>query len=411
MRNIAEILMAQLDSLSLRHLRHISRIADSYGIQAYLVGGAVRDALLGLSVSDIDITVAGLTPEFAQEAAIKLGGEIVTRSQFNTFALAASGRRIDLAMARHETYAHPGALPTVVPGSIEEDLARRDFTVNSMAVSLGEDSFGELLDPFDGQSDLKTGIIRVLHDDSFRDDSTRILRGIRYAVRLGFTLDAQTEFALRRDADYLDTISPARLRDEFERVLEEGRAVSILEVLDGLVALQAIHPALRLSARTLDALHRAENTQYGDKPALFLSILAYDMPASDRASFLERLRLTSHWRRVVEDTGLARRRVQDAPSIGGFSRGEIYMKLRTLQETAILGCALSENDSPTAQRLMLYLNELRDIKPMLSGNDLIALGVLQGPRIGELLDDLLEARLNQRIETRQDEINFIQARL
>ena len=409
MRNIAEILMAQLNELSLRHLHLIGEVADLRGVQAYLVGGAVRDALLGLPVSDIDITVVGLTPEFAHTAATALNGEIVARSQFNTFALSVCGRRIDLAMARHETYARPGALPTVVSGLMQQDLARRDFTVNAMAMSLGEDSFGELLDPFDGQSDLKTGIIRVLHDDSFRDDSTRILRAARYAIRLGFTLDTQAEFALRRDVDYLDTISPARLRDEFERVLEEGRAVSTLEMLHGLDALQAVHPALRLSARTLDALHRAENTDYADKPALLLSILTFGMTTSEKINLEERLRLTSGWAQVVRDTGLAKGRVQDDPSIDAFSRSEIYMRLRALDEAAILGCALSEGDNTAAQRLMLYLNELRHIKPVLSGNDLIALGVPQGPRIGELLHALLTARLDRQVETRQDEISFIQS--
>ena len=403
--------MAQLSDLSLRHLRLIGEVADLHGVQAYLVGGAVRDALLGLPVSDIDITVVDLTPEFAQEAALKVGGEIVTRSQFNTFALSIRGRRIDLAMARREIYSRPGALPTVSPGSIEEDLARRDFTVNAMAVCLNDETFGSLLDPFDGQADLKAGTVRVLHGDSFKDDATRILRAARYAVRLGFAPDAQTEQMLRGNVDYLETISPARLRDEFERVLGEGRVVATLESLREFGALQAIHPSLALSARTVDALYRAENTQYGDKAALFLSILAYDMPVSGRVSFLDRLRLASHRRRVVEDTGLMRSRVQDALSVGDVSRGETYKRLRAFQDAAILGCALSENDSLTAQRLMLYLNELRHVKPMLGGNDLIALGVPQGPRIGELLCDLLEARLNRRVETRQDEINFVQARL
>ena len=410
MSNIAEILMAQLDNLSLRHLRLVGEVADLRGARAYVVGGAVRDALLGLPVSDIDITVVGLTPEFAQEAATKINGEIVTQSQFNTFALAASGRRIDLAMARHETYARPGALPAVVPGAMQQDLARRDFTVNAMAVSMSSGAFGSLLDPFDGESDLKAGIVRVLHDDSFKDDATRILRAARYAVRLGFNLDAQTEYPLRRDVSYLDTISPARLRDEFVRVLQEGRAVSILEMLHGLGAFQSVHPALAVEAQTLDALRRAEQSDYDDKPALYLAILAYSMNANEKIAFTERLRLSSRWAQIIRDTGLARSRVQDDPSIEGFSLAEIYMRLRALQEAAILGCALSQVDDLATQRLMLYLNELRHIKPMLSGNDLIALGLPQGPRIGELLDDLLEARLNQRIETREDEINFVQAR-
>ena len=411
MTNIAEKLMAQLDNLSLRHLRRINSIAHSHGIQAYLVGGAIRDAMLGLPVSDIDVAVVGLTPEVAQQVAGSLGGEVAAHSQFNTFVVAVSGRRIDLAMARHETYARPGALPTVSPGTINEDLARRDFTVNSMAISLNEDSFGELLDPFNGGSDLREGLVRVLHSDGFRDDATRILRAARYAVRLGFTLDAQTERFLKRDVNYLDTISPARLRDEFDRVIEEDRAVSILELLHSLGALRAIHPALTLNTRTLDALNRAKNVQYKDKPALFLSILAYNMPVSGRISLLDRLHLTSHRRSVVEETGLVRSRVQDDPSIGDFSRSEIYMRLRSFSEAAILGCALSEGDGTAAQRVMLYLNELRHIKPLLSGNDLIALGAPQGPRIGELLHDLLEARLDERMETRQDELDFIRARL
>ena len=411
MTNIAEKLMAQLDDLSLRHLHRISNVADSHGIQPYLVGGAIRDAMLGQPVSDIDITVVGLTPVLAQRIADSLGGEVAARSQFNTFAVTASGRRIDLAMARRETYARPGALPTVLPGSIKEDLARRDFTVNAMAASLGEESFGELLDPFDGQSDLMTRTIRVLHEDSFRDDSTRILRAARYAVRLGFTLGVRTEHLLKRDVDYIDTISPARLRDEFERVLEKDKTVPTLELLHSLGALRAINPGLTLNTRTHDALHCVENTRYRDKPALFLSVLAHDMPVSSRVSFLDRLHLTSYRRSVVEETGLVGSRVQDDPSISDFSRSEIYMRLRSFSETAILGCALSEGDSTAAQRLILYLNELRHIKPMLSGNDLIALGVPQGPRIGKLLHNLLEARLDQKVETRQDEKDFIQARL
>jgi len=409
--NIAEKLMAQLDDLSLRHLRRISSVADSQGIQAYLVGGVIRDAMLGLPVSDIDVAFVGLTPDLARQVAESLDGEVAARSQFNTFAVTAHGRRIDLAMARRENYARPGALPTVSPGTINEDLARRDFTVNAMAVSLNEHSFGELSDPCNGGSDLREGLVRVLHSDSFRDDATRILRAARYAVRLGFTLDVRTERFLKRDVDYLDTISPARLRDEFERVLEEDKAVPTLELLHSLGALRAVHPALTLNSRTLDALYRAENMQYKDKPALFLSILAHQMPVSGRVSFPDRLRLTSHWRSVVEDTWSARSRVQNDPSISDFSRSEIYMRLWPFSEAAILGCALSEGDSTAARRLMLYLNELRHIKPILSGNDLIALGAPQGPRIGELLNGLLEARLDERVETRQDEIDFIRARL
>ena len=412
MTNIAATLEAQLDTLSLRQLRGIAAVAEIHSARTYLVGGAVRDALLGLKVTDIDIAVVGMTSGFPRGVAAALNGKIVAHSQFNTFALNASGRHIDLAMARHETYAHPGALPTVAPGTIQQDLARRDFAINAMAASINTNSGGELLDPFNGQDDLNRRIVRVLYENSFRDDATRILRAARYAVRLGFTLNPQTEHLLSRDSSYLDTISGARLRHEFERVLQEGRAVSTLDMLHRLGALQSIHPSLALDPPTERALRLAEKSQYADKPSIYLSILSHEMNAPERASFIDRLHLTSRWAQVVEDAGKVQAGVRDDLSIADEpSRSEIYLRLRGLEGAAILGCALFAEGSREAQRLMLYLNELRHIKPILNGNDLLDLGVPQGPKIGELLHDLLVARLDEQIETRQDEIDLIRARL
>ncbi len=411
MTTIAATLEAQLDEVSLRQLRVIAGVAAQRGLQAYLVGGGVRDALLGLPIGDIDVTVAGATLGFAQAVASALGGEVMAHSQFNTFALNIADRRIDIAMARRESYAHPGALPTVSPGSMDDDLARRDFSINAMAASINPDSWGELLDPFDGRADLRRGVVRALHDASFRDDATRILRAVRYAVRLGFTLDTHTLRLLRRDLTHIDGISGARIRHELERIFQEGRAVSILDRMQRLGVTQTIHPALALDAPTLEALRRAVNCPYADKAALFLSILTYDMAASDRVAFTERLRLTSRWAQVVQDTARARSSVQDDPSIDVFSRSEIYMRLRARDEAAILGCALFDEDGAAARRLTLFLRELRYVKPMLNGNDLLELGVPQGTRIGELLYDLLVARLDEKIRTREDEISLVLARL
>ena len=412
MTNIAATLEAQLDTLSLRQLRDIAAVAEVHGARAHLVGGAVRDVLLGLKVTDIDIAVVGMTSGLAREAAAALNGKVVAHSQFNTFTLNVSGRHIDLAMARHEAYAHPGALPTVAPGTMKQDLARRDFAVNAMAASVNADSWGELLDPFNGRGDLNRGIVRVLHNDSFRDDATRILRAARYAVRLDFTLHQQTEHLLSRDSAYLDKISAARLRHEFERVLQEDRAVSTLDMLHRLGALRSIHPSLALDPPALHALRLAEDSNLADKSSIYLSILSHEMNAPERASFIDRLQLTSRWAQVVEDTGSAQSGVRDDLSIADEpSRSEIYLRLRALDEAAILGCALFAEGSREAQLLMLFLNELRYIKPTFNGNDLLDLGVPQGPLVGELLHDLLVARLDQQIETRQDEIDFIRARL
>ncbi|MDE2688334.1 MAG: hypothetical protein OXI16_12675 [Chloroflexota bacterium] len=409
MSNIANILEAQLDTISLRQLSAIGAVADSHSVKAYLVGGAVRDALLGLPVRDIDITVVGLTLCIAQNMANALSGVIVARSQFNTFAVEESGRRLDLAMARQETYQQPGALPIVSPGTLRQELERRDFAVNAMAVSLNAESWGELHDPLHGMDDLRDGVIRVLRDDSFADDATRMLRAARYAVRLGFRLDANTERLAIRDIAYIDTISGARLRDEFLRTLRESRVVSILEMLHSLGALQAINRGITLDASALAALRCAAAGDHADKPALLLSILANDMTTADKAAFIRRLRLPSRLAQTITDTGLAKSRVRHDPSIDVFSRSEIYMRLRALDETAVLGCSLREENSIVGCRLTLYLDELRYIKPVLNGDDLIALGVPQGSRIGELLHDLLEARLDRQVKTRQDEIDFIQS--
>ena len=235
-----------------------------------------------------------MTSGLPRGVARALNGRVVAHSQFNTFSLTASGRHIDLAMARHESYAHPGALPTVTPGTLRQDLARRDFTINAMAVSLGEDSFGELLDPSDGQSDLRIGMVRVLHDDSFRDDATRILRAARYAVRLRFTLEANTESLLRRDSTYLHTISAARLRDEFERVLQESRvAASTLEMLEHLGALKSVYPAITPTPAQLHALRIVRDYEQIDSVGASLSILVDELTGEDSSGFVERLAMNA----------------------------------------------------------------------------------------------------------------------
>lgn len=409
MTNIAPRLEAQLDSVSLRQLRGMAAVAEIHGAQLYLVGGAVRDALLGLPVTDIDIAVVGMASGLPRGVARALNGRVVAHSQFNTFALSAAGRHIDLAMARHETYATPGALPTVAPGTLRQDLARRDFTINAMAVAIAENAFGDLHDPLDGRSDLASGAIRVLHDDSFRDDATRMIRAARYACRLDFTLESETERLIRRDIPFLETISSARLRDEFLRVLSEGRAASILEMLHSLGVLEAIHPALKVISRTTDALQRADRSQCADMPSLLLSVLTYEMNGQDRSEFADRLALDAQSRKVIQDTEELCARLEEITQIP--SRSETHFLLQAYEEAAIIGCSLYEGDTPFGRLLSLYLDELRYVKPLLNGDDLLALGISQGPQIGGLLQNLLVARLDQELETRQDEIDFVRARL
>ena len=256
---------------------------------------------------------------------------------------------------------------------------------------------------------MEAGKVRVLHDESFRDDATRILRAVRYAVRLGIALEAHTEQLLRRDASYLDTISPSRLRDEYMRVLREGRAVSTIEVLHTLGALQSVHPALTLTAEMLAALRRAEQTTHDDNPLIFLCLLSQRMSQSERQSLISRLALPSDQAEAIRDTGLVADRIPELEQ--QLSRSETYLRLRDFSEAAILACALNDNKGAASRSLKLFLDEFRHIRTILNGNDLVALGVPQGPKVGVLLHELLVARIDNEVKTRQDEFDFIQARL
>ena len=223
--------------------RLVAGAAEEAGVEPYLVGGAVRDALLGFApTGDLDITLVGAdTATFAQIART-VGGRISKSSQFNTARLEIGDRAVDLTMARAETYPNAGSLPVVRPGTLAEDLARRDFSVNAMAVSLTSDRWGKLFDPHGGREDLRDGRIRTLEEGSFRDDATRILRAARYAARLSFDLDDNTRQSLDRSVRFLASISPARIRNELERILLESSTGSTTPSDAGPMGRAVCHP-------------------------------------------------------------------------------------------------------------------------------------------------------------------------
>ena len=211
-----------------------------------LVGGPVRDLLLGRKTLDLDLMVDHPARDFVENLAGGLKGKLRSHERFFTFTieLAVEPKRIDIATAREETYPEKGKLPVVVPSTIENDLKRRDFTVNAMAVRLDQGGFGALIDPYGGQEDLKRKEIRTLHAESFIDDPTRLFRAARFSGRLGFTVEAETktliEFALHKKV--IEPVSIARKRHEFELVLKEENPIPILRILETWGLLAAVHP-------------------------------------------------------------------------------------------------------------------------------------------------------------------------
>jgi tRNA nucleotidyltransferase (CCA-adding enzyme) len=239
MRNILD----GLDKKSLEIIKAIGDLADEKKIKAYLVGGPVRDLFLKCQVKDIDIVVEGDAMKVARAfSGLNLGSKVVTYPAFKTASVhLADGRLIDFVTARKERYVRPGAFPAVTSSNIKDDLFRRDFTVNAMALSINNSSFGELVDPWGGFKDLKAKEIRILHEKSFIDDPTRILRAARFKARLGFTLEAKTSKLLKLAIENgaLKTIKPQRYAKDLDKILKEKNKAEALKSLQSWKALQS----------------------------------------------------------------------------------------------------------------------------------------------------------------------------
>ena len=412
MADVPSILEARLPPGPLRALRSAGELAARQNVPLFLVGGAVRDILLGPRAGEPDLDVVGVGADaaFASRLAEHLDGELLGGSQFGTWKIALEPAHLDLVSARRESYDRPGALPTVEPGSIGDDLARRDFSINAMALSLGPSTWGELLDPFDGGGDLDRRLIRALHPASFSDDGTRMLRAARYARRLGFDLEPGTRRLAAEGLGHLGAISGDRIRRELGHILHEDRAACILELCDELGILSAIHPPLRLEDRTAEAMRALDAGMADEREPALLALLAYSLTSAEGRALTRRLNLGVEWSRAVRDTGEVRGMLPRlaAPDM---RPSQLYALLRRLHPASIRAGAMLADDRAAAERLGSYLNELRGAATILRGGDLIELGVAEGPRIGELLREILDARLNGLIAAREEEVQLVLRRL
>jgi tRNA nucleotidyltransferase (CCA-adding enzyme) len=373
----------------------------------YLVGGTVRDILLGEPSFDVDIVVEGDAIALAGALADELGGRVRAHDKFGTAAvLYGEDERVDVVTARSESYDAPGALPTVEPGSIDEDLHRRDFTINAMAVSLKAEP-GLLVDPFEGRSDLEAGRIRVLHDRSFIDDPTRILRAIRYEDRYGFRMDDKT-VALARDCiatGHVGDLSGARLREELIALLEEGDVSHAIPRLAELEAEKEIHPHVVADDEAValfDRLRELNDRYQLNVPAWRLGIaaLARELSPGEIAPWLDGLKV--------------RRRDADQIAAAITEGPKIAQQLGADSTTPADIVAIAEPHAPDAPLFALalvdlpqlrdYFERLAGIRLEITGADVTQLGLGESPRVGEILAELRRRKLNGELEGRDDEL-------
>lgn len=385
-------------------------VARRARVRVAWVGGGVRDLLLGRDTIDTDLAIEGDAAAFAEDLAVELGGRVLGHRRFLTATIELDdGRTLDVASCRRETYAGPGALPLVEPAPLEEDLARRDFSINAVAVVLSPDG-PRLLDPMRGLADLEAGCLRILHADSFRDDPTRILRGLRFEIRFGFRFEAETESWARRalERGALDTISGERLRRDWELACEAWSSLAVLFARAAdLGLLAAIDPALDGDPEAFARIERA--ARIASEPAFerlgpvrwLVGVLGLDPPLEARLRLLGRLAiggrvaavLRASGSRVAASLALLRSDPPPAPHrVAGVLADASGEEL----------CRIAAEDGFAASWVRRYLEELRPLSLRVRGEDLLVAGLPAGPGIGAALRATLEARQDGRIGAEQE---------
>jgi tRNA nucleotidyltransferase (CCA-adding enzyme) len=404
MGNIATLINKQLPPELASLLRLAGETASQQGQKLYLVGGAVRDLLLERANLDLDLVMEGNAVDLAQKLAQTRPGKLTTHPRFGTAKIRWPEWSLDLATARSEAYARPGALPTVKPGSINDDLFRRDFTINAMAVYLDPDHYGEIIDLYRGREDLQSRLIRVLHNRSFTDDATRIWRALRYEQRLDCRLERNTHKLLTRDAVMLETISGDRIRHELELIFKEEIPEKILYRAEELDVLSQLHPALRGDGELAELYNRARNLTAPNPPpvALYLALLTYPLSSRNLEQFITRLRLPKQLATTLRDTLSIANRIEPLKD-RALTPSRVYQLLDGHSPMAITAGLLATDSSIARRHIRLYRDKLRLMRTALTGDDLINIGVPAGPGVKIIMERLLANKMDGEVTSRREE--------
>ncbi|MFZ2098554.1 MAG: CBS domain-containing protein [Anaerolineales bacterium] len=434
--NYAEKLEAAMPAMKLALLKVVAEIASEYKAALYIVGGFVRDMILEQPSQDFDLVVEGDAIALARELQKRYGGRLTTHARFGTGKWLIANIRsqladalgqaqneqdlpeyLDLISARTEFYTHPTALPTVERGSIKLDLHRRDFTINTLALRLDGNHYGELQDYWGGLNDLKEGLVRVLHSLSFVDDPTRMLRAVRFERRFGFRIEKRTKELLSEARSLLGQISGDRIRHELDHILDSDQRVSMLERLAELGLLSEIHPALEWdqdSKQNLEAMGKIpEKPLRGIKLELEKSNnqrkLAYilwfiNKPVEKTQAILKRLRYPATQAHLILSTCQL---WKDLAWVATAKLSLIANRLEGMPALAIYANYLAARDDKICNNFQAYLNRLQRITPKITGDDLRERGLPPGPIYKRILSEIRDAWLDGKIENAKQEKAYL----
>ena len=419
-RPIENILYQRLDARIKKLLQNIGKTGAELGYNLFVVGGFVRDLLLNRQIDDIDIVVEGDGIEFARLYAKKEGCRINTYKKFGTAVMIFSDNlKIDVASARLEYYKTPAALPIVEKSSIKLDLARRDFTINTLAISLNPDNFGTMIDYFGANRDLKDKTIRIIHNLSFVEDPTRIFRAIKFSNRFGFKIGKVTSNLIKNaiKIDCFKNLSGLRVLSELKQIFEEENPIPAIRTLQDYGLEKVLHKRLTIIPNTYELLESVNKTLswhdllYIDEPYPRWSV--YFMALLNRCSYevcdqiCNRLNVPLKERGILlEKRYRAEKQLYVIESSLTYTRQNLYWALINFKTEYILYMmALSKNDG-TRKAISIFYTHQRSIKPYMKGKDLIKIGLSPGPVFSTILKQILNAKLDGQLKTKKEEIKF-----
>lgn len=413
-----------LEKLPVEIKKIISLAADvsrQTGMPVYLVGGFLRDLILGVKNFDLDITVEGSGIVFAEELAKRLKTKIITHERFGTATLVLRGRlKVDIATARKERYPCCASLPVVSSGSLSEDLMRRDFTINAMAMSVACGQGYRLIDPFGGKDDLAAGRIRILHDLSFKDDPTRVLRAIRFAQRYNFKIEPLTLRLLKEAVSLglLHKVNAHRMRDDLILILKEDNPLKQIKRLYAIAGLSFISKKLKPGKSTYDLFKAigkevfwfTKNFPDRRQPDIWLiyfAALLKPLGLAEIKKITRKLGLRKGEEKRIISYCQMGKKIISCLSKKDVRPSQIFSLLEPLSYETIILLAASSRNKHFKRHIADFLEIYNGMRLYVSGHDLHGLGVLPGPEYQKIFARVLTAKLNGKVATRQDELVLI----
>ncbi|PLY03441.1 MAG: polya polymerase [Desulfuromonas sp.] len=427
-KQITSLMRERLPQRVLDMFGEMGEVAREQGSKIYVVGGFVRDLLLRGTNFDIDIVVEGDGIAFAEHYAKRAGCRVRAHHKFGTAVLVfPDDFKVDVASTRREYYQAPGQLPTVEKASVRHDLYRRDFTINTLAIALTPPHFGQLLDFFGAQRDLRDGAVRVLHNLSFVEDPTRMFRAVRFEQRLGFRLGGQTEQLLKSAVrmGFLDKVGGPRLYNELVIMLREAKPVQAIRRMQQLDLLKCLHPELSLNERSIEVFEQADRAvswhellylgSTCQRWLVYALCLLHGLADEAVADTCGRLQVPRRYRSILRDErSAARETLKGMHWRAGKEQpadSTIHSWLAPFSEEVLLYLMAATTREEVRRWISHFITSLRQVTVQLSGDDLIALGVPRGPRIREFLTELRRLTLDGQLRGRAEEQRWVEQAL